>query len=90
MVDDERELLERALEDEDFCKLICVGWCHQSTVNEDKGLFTFEPEEKWDEVKHERRAARDDRNARRESYTGIENNHEGSAGRASYAWGERR
>ena len=44
-VDDERELLERALEDEDFCKLICVGWCHQSTVNEDKGLFTFEPEE---------------------------------------------
>ena len=43
-VDDERELLERALEDEDFCKLMWVGWCHQSTVNEDKGLFTFEPD----------------------------------------------
>ena len=44
-VDDELELLERALENEDFFKLICVGWCHQSTVNEDKELFTFEPEE---------------------------------------------
>jgi hypothetical protein len=60
--------------------MFCVGWGHQSTVNEDKGLYEFEPEEELEELLHKRQ----EECQKKKLYGGIEKNYEESAEHASY------